>query len=51
MMLQNKELQSIEGGAFTAALFNAIVNGFEGLFKLGQVLGSALSRFKSGKKC
>jgi len=51
MKLQCEELMEIKGGALSAALLNAIIKGFESIFKLGQTLGSALARLKSGKKC
>ncbi len=51
MKLKNDELLGISGGAFSAALLNAIIHGFEGLFKMGQALGSALSRILSHSRC
>ena len=39
MILQRNELLKIKGGAFSAAMINAIVSCFEGLFELGKSLG------------
>lgn len=50
-MLNKQELQLIVGGAFSATMLNAIIKGFEGIFHLGQALGSALSRVLSRTHC
>jgi len=51
MTLQSHELMQIEGGSLSAAMLNAIIKGFEGIFHLGQSLGSALARLMNKNYC
>ncbi len=44
MNLTKQQLLETQGGAITASLFNAIVQGFKFIFELGQTVGSAISR-------
>ena len=51
MILNNRELKSINGGAITSTLINAIVKGFSLIIELGKSLGSTIRRVTSGKTC
>ncbi len=51
MVIQKEELKNIMGGAFSAALLNAIISAFKGAYNLGVSLGSSIARFFSGKLC
>lgn len=51
MILTDYELKSINGGAITSTLINAIVKGFSLIIELGKSLGSTIRRVTSGKTC
>jgi len=51
MDLTKEELLTIKGGAWSAALVNATVKGFEFLYNLGKYVGTTISRVWSKNLC
>lgn len=51
MKLTEKELLTINGGAVSAVLINAIVKGISLLIDLGKSLGSTIRRISENKTC
>ena len=49
--MREEELNNIYGGAFSAALFNALSRGINTLYELGRSLGTSLKMVISKKKC
>lgn len=49
--LTNKELNTIIGGALTAAYITALVRGVTSIVDLGRSLGTILRRMKTKKLC
>lgn len=49
--LNKEELNSINGGMFSAALLNSIVRGAELLLQLGRSFGTSIRRFFSKRYC
>ncbi len=49
--MREEELNQIYGGAFSAALINAISRGFNTIYELGRSLGTSLKMIISKKKC
>lgn len=51
VILSEKELLNITGGAITATFVNAITKGVTTLLDLGRAIGSAIRRISSNKIC
>lgn len=53
MILSEKELKQIEGGAFkiTASFLNAISRGIETFLNLGRMIGSTIRRIGAKNLC
>lgn len=51
MILNNIELQHIEGGKISAALLNAIIKGYNTIMDAGRSLGSAIRRIHTRSLC
>lgn len=49
--MREEELYNIYGGAFSAALFNALSRGINTIYELGRSLGTSLKMIISKKKC
>lgn len=51
MKLKNEEMKSIDGGAFTATMLNAITKAVNTVYEFGRQVGSTLRRLINGKYC
>lgn len=51
MLLKEKELLSIRGGAFNASLVSAIIKGFQFIYDIGRVVGTTIRRAISKDLC
>lgn len=49
--MKEEELRNIYGGAFSAALFNALSRGINTLYELGRSIGTSVKMLLSKKKC
>ncbi len=50
-VLNNDDLQKIEGGSVSGTLINAFTSGMKVILDIGRNLGAALRRIKEGKMC
>lgn len=51
MELNNKQMKTIEGGAITSAMLNAISKAINTLYELGKQTGSAIRRLVKNSYC
>ena len=49
--LQEKEMESVVGGAITSSIINAIAKAINTIYELGKETGSAIRRLTTGKYC
>lgn len=51
MILEEKELLMLRGGAITGTFLNAVTRMFSVLLELGRSIGSAIVRYKTKNYC
>lgn len=49
--LNMQQLSKVKGGAFSSTILNSITKAVSTVFSLGQAVGSALRRFRTGNYC